>query len=386
MARLTDTQRIILSAASQREDRGVELPANVQGKAAGKIVDKLIRAGLLEEVRASGSLPVWRRDDESGAIALRITSAGLAAIDAADEAMAAPEENDGRLATAKSRDPPETSPPASGCPFRHGSPLARGIAPVRRRLRPACSTTAGRARSKLGCWRCWADQKERPLPPSCGRPIGSSIRCAAFSPVWCAKSSASIFARRRATVTGSIASSTLALPADVSRGLSAMPRVVIDSTAGERGPRESRSRDLRGLDLGGLRARWHTVFRRRAPPHLPRHLLFRILAYRLQADRLGDLDADSRRLLDRIGSEPVDGIGRLVGDLNRCRTELRPGTLLTREWDGQLQRVRVLADGFSWNGQTYRSLSKVAFAITGARWNGPRFFGLRDRAPAEVRS
>ena len=99
MARLTDTQLVILSAASQREDRGVELPANVRGKAGGKIVDKLIRAGLLEEVRASGSLPVWRRDDESGAIALRITSAGLAAIGTADEALAAPEENDGRLSS-----------------------------------------------------------------------------------------------------------------------------------------------------------------------------------------------------------------------------------------------------------------------------------------------
>ena len=98
MARLTDTQRIILSAASQREDRGVERPANVQGKAAGKIVDKLIRAGLVEEVRASGSLPVWRRDDER-AIALRITKAGLAAIAVTDEAMAAPEANDGRLAS-----------------------------------------------------------------------------------------------------------------------------------------------------------------------------------------------------------------------------------------------------------------------------------------------
>jgi hypothetical protein len=98
MARLTDTQLVILSAASRREDRGVELPANVQGKAAGKAVDKLFRAGLLEEVGASGSLPVWRRDDESGAIALRITDAGLAAIGAADEVVAAPEANDGRLA------------------------------------------------------------------------------------------------------------------------------------------------------------------------------------------------------------------------------------------------------------------------------------------------
>ncbi|MGA8156833.1 MAG: DUF2924 domain-containing protein [Rhodoplanes sp.] len=165
-----------------------------------------------------------------------------------------------------------------------------------------------------------------------------------------------------------------------------MPRVVIDSTMPESEALAIEIARLRGLDFGGLRARWHTVLRRRAPPHLPRHLLFRILAYRLQADRLGDLDADSRRLLDRIGSEPVDGIDRVVADLNRSRTELRPGTLLTREWDGQLQRVRVIADGFTWNGKTYRSLSKVAFAITGARWNGPRFFGLRDRAPAEVRS
>jgi hypothetical protein len=165
-----------------------------------------------------------------------------------------------------------------------------------------------------------------------------------------------------------------------------MPRVVIDPAVPESEALNHEIARLRGLDVGDLRARWHTLFRRRAPLHLPRHLLFRILAYRLQADRLGDLDADSRRLLDRIGSESLDRIDRLVADLNRSRTELRPGTLLTREWDGRLQRVMVLADGFSWNGNTYRSLSKVAFAITGARWNGPRFFGLRDRPPSQARS
>ena len=69
---------------------------------------------------------------------------------------------------------------------------------------------------------------------------------------------------------------------------------------------------------------------------------------------------------------------------NRPRTELRPGTLLTREWDGHLQRVMVLADGFSWNGKTYASLSMVAFAMTGTRWSGPRFFGL-DKPSSEVR-
>jgi len=68
MARLTDTQLIILSAASQRDDRGVELPANLKGEAARKVVDKPIRAGLLAETRASWSLPVWRRDDESGSM------------------------------------------------------------------------------------------------------------------------------------------------------------------------------------------------------------------------------------------------------------------------------------------------------------------------------
>ena len=92
MSKLTDTQLIILSAASQRDDRGVEPPANVKGETARKVVDKLIRAGLLEEVRASGSLPVWRRDDESGPMALCITKNGLEAIDVEDEATAASKE------------------------------------------------------------------------------------------------------------------------------------------------------------------------------------------------------------------------------------------------------------------------------------------------------
>jgi Protein of unknown function (DUF2924) len=167
--------------------------------------------------------------------------------------------------------------------------------------------------------------------------------------------------------------------------LIAMPRVVIDLAVPDRESLDNKIARLRGLDVGDLRARWHTVFRRAAPPHLPRHLLFRILAYRLQANELGDLDANSRRVFDRIGSGSSEGIGRLAAALNRSRAELRPGTLLTREWDGHLQQVMVLADGFAWNGKTYRSLSKVAFAITGSRWNGPRFFGLRDRPSSEGR-
>jgi hypothetical protein len=134
---------------------------------------------------------------------------------------------------------------------------------------------------------------------------------------------------------------------------------------------------LRDLDVGALRARWHTVFRLQPPPHLPRHLLFRVLAYRLQADQLGDLDGESQRLLDRSGC-PEDAGQRAV-DLGRRTADVRPGTMLGREWNGRMQRVAVLAEGFAWNGKTYPSLSKVAFAITGTRWNGPKFFGLRDK-------
>ena len=130
---------------------------------------------------------------------------------------------------------------------------------------------------------------------------------------------------------------------------------------------------LRELDVGALRARWHTVFGRRAPAHLPRHLLFRILAYRLQADHLGDLDSESQRLLDR--SESPEKAGQRAAHQVR-----RPiGTVLGREWNGQMQRVTVLENGFAWKGKIYPSLSKVALGITSTRWNGPRFFGLRDK-------
>src|ERR1700704_3061994 len=91
---------------------------------------------------------------------------------------------------------------------------------------------------------------------------------------------------------------------------------------------------LRDLDVSGLRARWHTVFRRRPPPHLPRHLVYRVLAYRLQADHLGDLDGESQRLLDR--SESPEKAGQRALDLSRSTESLRPGTMLGREWDGQM--------------------------------------------------
>ena len=135
---------------------------------------------------------------------------------------------------------------------------------------------------------------------------------------------------------------------------------------------------LRDLDLPGLRARWRSVFRRQAPEHLPRNLLLRIIAYRLQAERLGDLDRDTRRFLDRVAAADRNG-DELPPSVHRRNHGLQPGTTLVREWEGKSERVVVLDEGFGWNGTSYRSLSEIAFAMTGTRWSGPRFFGLRSR-------
>ena len=137
---------------------------------------------------------------------------------------------------------------------------------------------------------------------------------------------------------------------------------------------------LRGLDLKGLRSRWQSVFQKPPPNHLPRHLLFAIIAYRIQADRFGDLDHETKQVLDRTDArETGPAMFTRLASFDQKRTELTPGTVLVREWDRRSHRVMVMADGFAWNGQTYDSLSKVAFAITGTKWNGPRFFGLRDK-------
>ncbi len=160
-----------------------------------------------------------------------------------------------------------------------------------------------------------------------------------------------------------------------------MPRVKGGPAQPDRTTLDVEIARLRDLDVGALRAGWRNVFRRQPPPHLPRHFLFRMLAYRLQADRLGDLDNASRRLLDDAASP--EAAGQRAVDGSRMMADVRPGTVLGREWNGKMHRVAVLTEGFAWNGKTYPSLSKIAFAITGTRWNGPRFFGLRDK-PAKA--
>jgi hypothetical protein len=156
-----------------------------------------------------------------------------------------------------------------------------------------------------------------------------------------------------------------------------MPRMRIGPALPDREIIEDEIARLRDLDVKALRAQWHNVLGRPAPSHLPRHLLLRIVAYRLQADRLGDIDPHSKRALD--GAESPEKARQYATTLAE-RPVLKAGTILGREWNGRMHRVSVLADGFAYDGKTYSSFSKVAFAITGTRWNGPRFFGLRDKS------
>jgi hypothetical protein len=142
---------------------------------------------------------------------------------------------------------------------------------------------------------------------------------------------------------------------------------------------------LRGLDLKGLRARWRMAFGRETPPSLPRHLLLAMLAYRLQAEVLGDLDAETVRFLKHIDlASSKQAAIPLTREFDRRRRQLSAGTVLIREWNGAHHRVMVVEGGFAWEGRTYQSLSEIAKTITGTKWSGPRFFGLRDSKQARA--
>ena len=106
---------------------------------------------------------------------------------------------------------------------------------------------------------------------------------------------------------------------------------------------------LRDLDIKALRARWRTSFGRNAPPHLGRHLLFAMLAYRFQAEVMGDLDAETVRFLKQVDLAPPKGAAvPLTQAFEQRKRNLSPGTVLTREWNGQHHRVMVLDAGFAW--------------------------------------
>jgi hypothetical protein len=138
---------------------------------------------------------------------------------------------------------------------------------------------------------------------------------------------------------------------------------------------------LENYNLEQLRLQWRNHLGGIASAHLPRWLLLRLLAYRIQAAALGDLDGSLLRRLRQSRGEGAEGSDTRPfaprPPVTREGVGLQPGALLTREWNGRLERVMVLDEGFAWNGATYRSLSQIARAMTGTSWSGHRFFGLR---------
>jgi len=129
---------------------------------------------------------------------------------------------------------------------------------------------------------------------------------------------------------------------------------------------------LAGLGIKHLKSRWRELYDTEPPPRISRELLTRALAYRLQEKVFGGLAPATRRLLERVANDLSSHHARLS-----LARKAAPGTLLIREWRGATHQVMVHDYGVAYHGKRYGSLSEVARLITGTRWSGPLFFGLR---------
>jgi len=125
---------------------------------------------------------------------------------------------------------------------------------------------------------------------------------------------------------------------------------------------------IRSLGVDAIRARWRELFGAVPPKGLTKHIISRMIAYRIQEETFGGFARETVKLLDRLAR------GEKPNELNR---RLKAGTVLVREYNGERHTVTVVPDGFLWRDTTYSSLSIIAQTITGTKWNGPRFFGLR---------
>ena len=158
----------------------------------------------------------------------------------------------------------------------------------------------------------------------------------------------------------------------------------------QQGPSKTVLRRLSELDTLStqeLREKWRTLYSHE-PPRFKRQFLIKHLAYRIQEIAYGGLDDNTRRRMDELLDDTgYDALGRKVNEVVRRarKNTIVPGAVIKREWHGEQHEVIALAGGgFEYRGMPYRSLSAVARAITGTRWSGPLFFGLRGEK-AKVR-
>ena len=143
----------------------------------------------------------------------------------------------------------------------------------------------------------------------------------------------------------------------------------------------SRIARLFELKVSELRDRWRAVYGNEPPPRSSKKLLISAIAYKIQERALGGLKPSAIRLLEHASE---DSGGRQIAHIRKI-TRASTGTVLIREWQGKSHHVTVLARGVLYRKKSYRSLSQVARVITGCRWSGPLFFGLRGRPREGVR-
>jgi hypothetical protein len=132
---------------------------------------------------------------------------------------------------------------------------------------------------------------------------------------------------------------------------------------------------IRELNPDELREHWLTLFGADPPPKLRSSLLVQAIAYRLQENALGGLKSATVRLMERIAN---DAAARPQVSKHPDKTRVNTGTVLIREWHGKKHQVTVMEDGFLYRTKSFRSLSQITRTITGSRWSGPLFFGLKS--------
>ena len=376
--KLTDTQLVMLSAGGQREDLCLTAPDKMKGAILTKVSEKLVRLGLVREVRAKAGTPVWRRDDVGQSYALKLTATGLKAIavdDRSDEAIAPRE-------ALQPRPNPDTrsasGPGAIGELARTPMPRAGSkLATVIDLLQRSEGATLTNLIEATG----WLSHTTRAALTGL-RKRGYAVvrkRVDAGDSVYRIADPATD-RENRVVVEPKAARNRGRQPKPKAsrNGLIGVARKPATSEQGTKQPAETAPEashpldasmfsivaGLEGQDFNGLRRQWRAHLGGEPPTHLPRWLLVRVLAYRLQVDAFGGLDRPLQRTLrsvreggsavpfDRRAPQTRDGVG------------LRAGALLVREWNGNLERVMILEEGFAWNGQTFRSLSQIAKAMT----------------------
>jgi hypothetical protein len=371
---LTVAQLLVLTTAAERPDHLIlPLPAKlrVRGGAQRNLLATLLKMGLVEEFPIDDASRAWRTDEADHHLALRLTTAGLAAAGISHSAMPAPGES------ADPQEPPasvmsKTTAPAAGSE----EPTLRPPTGKLGQVLQAISADTGASLSEITTLTNWLPHTARaavtgsasaafPSTSSstrAARPIAG--RCRAEGTAMMGQGGAAADLLRHADTPLTIlplSLPTVGTPPDLRLG------AALDTLS-------ERVAVLAGLGLEDLRTEWQRLYRSPPPFRVSRDLLQRSIAHRMQEEALGGVSAaGQRQLAASARGLAANGKQPLVTPA----AKLKPGTTLVREWHGRTHTVIVLEKGFEHDGKHHTSLTQIAHLITGAHWSGPRFFGLR---------